>query len=82
MSKQKDDHDILVSLDPHFYQCSHKSTTIEIETVFHKAEIHQKVFDNNGIRNHSCVFFNVDNLLKDYSLRDTLHYYLDNNKVR
>ena len=82
VSKQKDDSDILMNLDPHFYHCSHKSTSIEIETIFHKAEIHQKVFDNYGIRNRSCVFVNMDNLLKDYSLLDILHYYLENNKVR
>ena len=82
VSKQKDDSDILMNLDPHFYHCSHKSTSIEIETIFHKAEIHQKVFDNYGIRNHSCVFVNMDNLLKDYSLSDILRYYLEKNKVR
>ena len=82
VSKQKNDSDILMTLDPHFYQFSHKSTSKEIETVFHKAEIHQNIFDNNGIRNHCCVFFNMDSLLKDYSSCDILHYYLDNNKVR
>ena len=82
MSKQKYDSDILMSLDPHFYHCSHKCTSKEIETFFYKAEIHQNIFDNNEIRNYCCVFFNMDSLLKDYSLWDILHYYLDNNKVR
>ena len=81
-SKWKNDMDILLRMDPYFYQCSHKSTSKEIETVFHKSEILKKVFDNNGIGNCSCVFFNMDSLLKDYILWDILHYYLDNNKVR
>ena len=82
VSKQKDDSDILMNLDPHFYQCSHKSTSIELESVFHKAEIYQKAFDNYGIRNRSLVFLNMADLLNDDSLWDILHYYLDNHKVR
>ena len=81
-SKLKNDFDILLRLDPHFYQCSRNSTSTEIENVFQRAENRQKTFDEGSIRSQSVVLMDEAGLAEDYheSLK-VLHYYLDNPKV-
>ena len=81
-SKWKDDVDILLSLDPHFYQCSRNSTSTEIETVFQRAENRQQTFDQGSIRSQSVVLMDEAGLAEDsHESLKVLHYYLDNPKV-
>ena len=70
------------SLDPHFYQCSHHTTSNEIQTVFSRAI--------NRQRNHikfklpiCCVVFMDEAGLPEESHESlkVLHYYLDQQKV-
>ena len=80
--KLMNDIDILLRLDPHFYQFSHNSTSTEIETVFQRAEHHQKIFDECSIRNESVVFmYNIGLEEDSHESLKVLHYYLDNPKV-
>ena len=70
------------SLDPHFYQCSHHTTSNEIQTVFSRAI--------NRQRNHikfklpiCCVVFMDEAGLPEESHESlkVLHYYLDRQEV-
>ena len=81
-SKWKNDIDILLRLDPHFYQCSRNSTSTEIETVFQRAENRQQTFDEGSIRSQSVVLMDEAGLAEDsHESLKVLHYYLDNPKV-
>ena len=81
-SKWKDDIDILLRLDPHFYQCSRNSTSTEIETVFLRAENRQQAFDEGSIGSQSVVLMDEAGLAEDsHESLKILHYYLDNPKV-
>ena len=81
-SKWKDDIDILLRLDPHFYQCSRSSTSTEIETVFQRAEKRQITFDHGSINSQSVVLMDEAGLAEDsHESLKVLHYYLDNPKV-
>ena len=81
-SKWKNDIDILLRMDPHFYQCSRSSTSTEIETVFQRAENRQKTFDEGSIKSQSVVLMDEAGLAEDsHESLKVLHYYLDNPKV-
>ena len=70
---------IFKSLDPHPYQCSHKSTSNEIETVFNRAITRQRTFDESDSNSLSVVLLDEAGL--PYESLKVLHYYLDNPKV-
>ena len=73
------DSKLFKSLDPHPYQCSHKSTSNEIETVFNRAITRQRAFDESESNSQSVVLLDEAGL-PDESLK-VLHFYLDNPKV-
>ena len=67
------------SLDPHFYQCSRRTTSLEIETVF-KHAIHRQ--QTLGVPIYCVVFMDEAGLPEEkYESLKVLHQYLDSNIV-
>ena len=69
------------SLDPHYYQCSRRTTSNEIHTVFSRAINRQKSLKLS--LNINCVVFMDEAGLPEESHESlkVLHYYLDNPEV-
>ena len=74
------DLEIFKALDPHPYQCSHKSTSNEIDLVFQRAINRQRTSDESGIKSISVVLMDKAGL-PDESLK-VLRYFLDCPKVQ
>ncbi len=74
--------DVFKSLDAHFYQCSRKTTSNEIETIFRRAITRQRSLQNIPLPVHCVVFMDEAGLPEDKleSLK-VLHYYLDRPEV-
>lgn len=74
--------DIFKNLDPHFYQCSRKSTSHEIEVVFHRAITRQKAFAKGGINNQAVVLMDEAGIPEyTHESLKVLHYFLDKPEV-
>ena len=73
---------VFKALDPHFYQCSRKSSSNEIKTVFEKAIIRQESL-NAVNENRLCVVMMDEAGLPEQSHESlkVLHYFLDDQKV-
>ena len=72
----------LKSLDPHPYQCSRKSTSHEVEIVFHRAKTRQDTFDKSGSNSQAVVLMDEAGLPEDsHESLKVLHYLLENPMV-
>ena len=74
--------DIFQSLDPHFYQCSRRTTSKEVEKTFKKAINRQQSHEKSRLP-IVCVVFMDEAGLPEEKLESlkVLHYYLDEQKV-
>ena len=74
--------DFFKSLDPHFYQCSHRTTSNEIQKVFSRAINRQRSHINFKLP-VCCVVFMDEAGLPEESLESlkVLHYHLDRQEV-
>eukprot|EP00117_Sycon_ciliatum_P002930 scpid215/ scgid3933/ E3 ubiquitin-protein ligase RNF213 len=70
------------ALDPQFYQCSRKSTSLEIENVFLRTINRQKSHQKNRLDRSCVVFMDEAGLPEDcHESLKALHYFLDNPEV-
>ena len=69
------------ALEPHYYQCSRRSTSNEIEKVFKYAIKRQEMHQNAELNVISVVFMDGVGLLESNESMNMLHYYLDMQKV-
>ena len=77
------DPDVFKSIDPHYYQCSRRSTSTEIETVFERAIKRKKILEDVGINCCSVVMMDEAGLPEEsHESLKALHYFLDVPKVR
>ena len=76
------DTDIFQSLDPHFYQCSRRTTSNEVEKTFKKAIARQRSLARIRLPIWCVVFMDEAGLPEEKleSLK-VLHYYLDKREV-
>ena len=76
------DTDIFHSLDPHFYQCSRRTTSNEVDRIFKRAVKRQRSLTNISLPIYCVVFMDEAGLPEDKleSLK-VLHYYLDRQEV-
>ena len=74
--------DVFCSLDPHFYQCSRRTTSNEVRTVFSRAITRQKNIAQFSLP-IKCVVFMDEAGLPEHSHESLkiLHSYLDNPQV-
>ena len=74
--------DIFCCLDPHFYQCSHHTTSNEVHTVFSRAITRQKNIGQFSLP-IKCVVFMDEAGLPEHSHESLkiLHHHLDNPEV-
>ena len=74
--------DIFQSLDPHFYQCSRRTTSTEVEKTFKKAITRQHSVAKSRLPIRCVVFMDEAGLPEEKleSLK-VLHYYLDKPEV-
>lgn len=74
--------EVFKTLDPHFYQCSRKSTSVEIETVFQQAIKRQASLNELSSDKLSVVMMDEAGLPeRSHESLKVLHYYLDDQKV-
>ena len=74
--------DVFLSLDPHFYQCSHRTTSNEVENTFRKAINRQNSFIQTHLPMMCVVFMDEAGLPEEkFESLKVLHYYLDRPKV-
>ena len=67
------------SLDSHYYQCSRRTTSNEIQTIFTRAINRQQSHLMNSLPIHCVVFMDEAGLPKEsHESLKVLHYYLDN----
>ena len=70
------------SLDPHFYQCSRRTTSNEIETVFSRAIKRQQSNQQIQLSIYSVVFMDEAGLPPEsHESLKVLHYHLDKQEV-
>ena len=70
------------SLDPHYYQCSRRTTSNEIQTVFSRAINRQKSHLTISLPINCVVFMDEAGLPEErHESLKVLHYYLDNPEV-
>ena len=70
------------SLDPHFYQCSRKTTSNEVETIFSRAINRQRSYFNSSLPIICVVFMDEAGLPEEsHESLKALHYYLDRQEV-
>ena len=76
------DTEIFHSLDPHYYQCSHRTTSNEIQTVFSRSINRQRTYAQVPLPIY-CVVFMDEAGLPEESLESlkVLHYHLDRREV-
>ena len=73
---------VFKSLDPHFYQCSKRTTSNEIEKVFTRAIKRQHYLAKVPLPVHSVVLMDEAGLPeRDMESLKALHYYLDEQEV-
>ena len=74
--------EIFKSLDPHFYQCSRRTTSNEVQTVFSRAINRQRSHKDFGLP-INCVVFMDEAGLPEESIESlkVLHYHLDKQEV-
>ena len=83
-SKKEHFRDITVfcSLDPHFYQCSRRTTSNEIQTVFSRAINRQRSHSKFKLPIYCVVFMDEAGLPEEsHESLKVLHYYLDQQEV-
>ena len=74
--------DVFCSLDPHFYQCSRRTTSNEVSTVFSRAITRQKNIAQFSLPIKCVVFMDEAGLPeRSHESLKILHYHLDNPKV-
>ena len=74
--------DTYPSLDPHYYQCSRRTTSNEIQTVFSRAINRQRSYLKISLPIHCVVFMDEAGLPEEsHESLKVLHYYLDNPEV-
>eukprot|EP00118_Oscarella_pearsei_P023946 m.294339 g.294339 ORF g.294339 m.294339 type:complete len:5643 (+) comp40744_c0_seq7:98-17026(+) len=70
------------ALDPHHYQCSRRSTSIEIKNVFTRAISRQQNHNNSQLPINCVVFMDEAGLPEEsHESLKVLHYYLDDPQV-
>ena len=70
------------SLDPHFYQCSRRTTSNEIETVFSRAVNRQQTYTHFSLPINCVVLMDEAGLPEEsHESLKVLHYHLDCQKV-
>ena len=74
--------DVYRSLDPHFYQCSRRTTSVEIDKVFKRAISRQRSLSKVSLP-VNCVVFMDEAGLPEQQLESlkVLHYHLDSREV-
>ncbi len=74
--------DVFSSLDPHFYQCSRRTTSTDVERIFERAINRQHILETIQVPVKCVVFMDEAGLPeeKGESLK-ILHYYLDKQEV-
>ena len=76
------DIEIFHSLDPHFYQCSRRTTSIEIDTVFSRAINRQRSHSRFSLPIYCVVFMDEAGLPEEsHESLKVLHYHLDRQEV-
>ena len=83
-SKKEHFRDINVfrSLDPHFYQCSRRTTSNEIQTVFSRAINRQRSHNEFNLHLYCVVFMDEAGLPEEsHESLKVLHYHLDQQEV-
>ena len=74
--------DIFKSLDPHFYQCSRRTTSNEIQTVFSRAINRQRSHAKFSLPIYCVVFMDEAGLPEEsHESLKVLHYHLDKQEV-
>ena len=74
--------DIFRSLDPHFYQCSRRTTSNEIDTVFSRAINRQRSHKRFSLPIYCVVFMDEAGLPEEsHESLKVLHYHLDRQEV-
>ena len=74
--------DIFHSLDPHFYQCSRRTTSNEIDTVFSRAINRQRSHSRFSLPIYCVVFMDEAGLPEEsHESLKVLHYHLDRQEV-
>ena len=70
------------ALDPHYYQCSKRTTSAEVETVFLRAKNRQLVHSEKSFPRYCVVFMDEAGLPEEsHESLKVLHYYLDESEV-
>lgn len=73
---------IFQSLEPHFYQCSRRTTSTEIDKIFDRARFRQKYLSNANLPAYCVVFMDEVGLPEEkYESLKALHYHLDAQEV-
>ena len=73
---------VFLSLDPHHYQCSKRTTSTEVEAVFMKAINRQLAHNKLSIPSCCVVFMDEAGLPEEsHESLKVLHYYLDKSEV-
>ncbi len=73
---------IFHALDPHFYQCSRRTTSDEIKIVFKRALNRQRSQRSSPTQTYCVVFMDEAGLPEaEFESLKALHYYLDNPEV-
>ena len=76
------DVNIFKSLDPHFYQCSRRTTSNEIQTVFSRAINRQRSHKKFALPIYCVVFMDEAGLPEEsHESLKVLHYHLDKQEV-
>ena len=76
------DTDVFQSLDPHFYQCSRRTTSNEIQTVFSRAINRQRSHNKFKLPIYCVVFMDEAGLPEEsHESLKVLHYHLDRQEV-
>ena len=74
--------EIFHSLDPHFYQCSRRTTSNEIDTVFSRAINRQRSHSRFSLPIYCVVFMDEAGLPEEsHESLKVLHYHLDQQEV-
>ena len=74
--------DIFHSLDPHYYQCSRRTTSNEIQTVFSRAINRQRSHQRFNLPIYCVVFMDEAGLPEEsHESLKVLHYHLDKQEV-
>ena len=73
---------IFKSLDPHFYQCSRRTTSNEVQTVFSRAINRQRIHAKVSLPIYCVVFMDEAGLPEEsHESLKVLHYHLDKQEV-